>query len=80
MKPFLPFARPDIDEDSIAAVAAVLRSGQLASGPKVLTLEAELAAYIGGANPLVGALRVTFWSALAMIMTAAVGATFGTHV
>lgn len=39
-----------------------------------------LAAKIGGANPLVGALRVTFWSALAMIMTAAVGAAFGTHV
>jgi dTDP-4-amino-4,6-dideoxygalactose transaminase len=48
MKPFLPFARPNIDEDCIAAVATVLRSGQLASGPKVLTLEAELAAYLGG--------------------------------
>ncbi len=47
MKPFLPFTRPSIDEDSIAAVAAVLRSGQLASGPKVLAFEAALAAYIG---------------------------------
>jgi dTDP-4-amino-4,6-dideoxygalactose transaminase len=48
MKPFLPFTRPAIDEDSIAAVAAVLRSGQLASGPKVLAFEAALADYVGG--------------------------------
>ncbi len=27
VKPFLPFARPSIDADSIAAVADVLRSG-----------------------------------------------------
>jgi dTDP-4-amino-4,6-dideoxygalactose transaminase len=47
-KPFLPFTRPNIDEDSIAAVGAVLRSGQLSSGPKVLEFEANLAAYIGG--------------------------------
>ena len=48
MKPFLPFVRPDIDADCIAAVGEVLRSGQLASGPKVLTFEADLAAYLGG--------------------------------
>jgi dTDP-4-amino-4,6-dideoxygalactose transaminase len=48
MKPFLPFTRPSIDEDSIAAVGAVLRSGQLASGPKVQEFEAALADYIGG--------------------------------
>jgi dTDP-4-amino-4,6-dideoxygalactose transaminase len=48
MTAFLPFTRPSVDEDSIAAVAAVLRSGQLASGPKVLAFEAALAAYIGG--------------------------------
>jgi len=47
MTEFLPFTRPNIDEDSIAAVAAVLRSGQLASGPKVHLFEAALAAYIG---------------------------------
>jgi VIT1/CCC1 family predicted Fe2+/Mn2+ transporter len=39
-----------------------------------------LAARIGGANPLIGALRVTFWSALAMGVTAAVGATFGSRL
>jgi dTDP-4-amino-4,6-dideoxygalactose transaminase len=50
MKPFLPFARPSIDADSIAAVGEVLRSGQLASGPKVAQFEAALAAYVGGAR------------------------------
>jgi dTDP-4-amino-4,6-dideoxygalactose transaminase len=47
MKPFLPFARPSIDEASIAAVANVFRSGQLASGPKVAEFEAALAKYLG---------------------------------
>jgi dTDP-4-amino-4,6-dideoxygalactose transaminase len=47
MKPFLPFTRPSVDEQSIAAVADVFRSGQLASGPKVQAFEAALAAYIG---------------------------------
>ena len=47
MKPFLPFTRPSIDADSIAAVADVFRSGQLASGPKVQAFEAALAVYLG---------------------------------
>ena len=50
MKPFLPFTRPSIDEQSIAAVADVFRSGQLASGPKVAAFEAALAAYMGGSR------------------------------
>lgn len=37
-----------------------------------------LAAYTGGANVMLGALRVTFWGALAMAVTAGVGAIFGT--
>src|SRR5271170_4146088 len=48
MKPFLPFARPSIDAESIAAVAEVFRSGQLASGPKVHDFEAALGSYLGG--------------------------------
>jgi VIT1/CCC1 family predicted Fe2+/Mn2+ transporter len=36
-----------------------------------------LAARVGGANVVTGALRVTFWSALAMGVTAAVGTLFG---
>jgi dTDP-4-amino-4,6-dideoxygalactose transaminase len=47
MKPFLPFTRPSIDAESIAAVADVFRSGQLASGPKVAAFEAALEAYVG---------------------------------
>jgi dTDP-4-amino-4,6-dideoxygalactose transaminase len=50
MKPFLPFTRPSIDADSIAAVADVFRSGQLASGPKVQAFEGALAAYLGGSR------------------------------
>ena len=46
--PLLPFTRPTIDEETIAAVAAVLRSGWLATGPKVAQLEAELSRYCGG--------------------------------
>ena len=37
-----------------------------------------LAARVGGASVLVGALRVLFWGTLAMGATAAVGAMFGT--
>jgi dTDP-4-amino-4,6-dideoxygalactose transaminase len=44
----LPFTRPSIDEETIRAVAEVLRSGWLASGPRVAQLEAELSAYLGG--------------------------------
>ncbi|HEY3658154.1 MAG TPA: DegT/DnrJ/EryC1/StrS aminotransferase family protein [Steroidobacteraceae bacterium] len=47
VKPFLPFARPSIDAESIAAVADVFRSGQLASGPKVQAFETALATYLG---------------------------------
>lgn len=45
---FLPFTRPSIDEETIEAVAAVLRSGWLATGPKVAELEAALSEYVGG--------------------------------
>ena len=46
--PFLPFTRPSIDEETIAAVADVLRSGWITSGPKVKQLEAEVSARCGG--------------------------------
>ena len=45
---FLPFTRPSIDEDTIAGVAEVLRSGWITSGPKVKEFEAALSAYCGG--------------------------------
>jgi VIT1/CCC1 family predicted Fe2+/Mn2+ transporter len=43
-----------------------------------LALLGGLAARAGGARVLVGAIRVTFWGALAMAVTAGIGALFGT--
>lgn len=43
-----------------------------------LAILGGLAARTGGAGVMVGALRVTFWGALAMAVTAGVGALFGT--
>ncbi len=45
---FLPFTRPSIDEPTIAAVAEVLRSGWITSGPKVREFEARLSELCGG--------------------------------
>jgi dTDP-4-amino-4,6-dideoxygalactose transaminase len=50
MPEFLPFTRPTIDEDMIGAIAQVLRSGWITTGPQVQGLENELAAYLGGAR------------------------------
>lgn len=44
----LPFTRPDIDEETIAAVADVLRSGWLTTGPKCRELETALSLRAGG--------------------------------
>jgi len=46
--PFLPFTRPAIDAQTIAAVSEVLASGWITSGPKVLAFEAQLSALFGG--------------------------------
>ena len=45
-----------------------------------LVLLGVVAARVGGANILIGAARVTFWGALAMAITAGVGALFGAVV
>ena len=45
-----------------------------------LALLGALAARVGGAGITLGAIRVTFWGALAMAITAGVGALFGTVV
>ncbi|HET9983159.1 MAG TPA: VIT family protein [Longimicrobiales bacterium] len=45
-----------------------------------LAVLGAVAASAGGANRLRGALRVTFWSALALALTAIVGRVFGTTV
>lgn len=48
MTDFLPFTRPDIDADTIAAVGDVLRSGWITNGPRVQEFEARLSALFGG--------------------------------
>jgi len=45
---FLPFTRPSIDEETIAGVADVLRSGWITSGPRVKEFEEELSRLCGG--------------------------------
>ena len=47
-QPFLPFARPTIDDATIAGVAEVLRSGWITSGPRVKEFEAKLSEFFGG--------------------------------
>jgi perosamine synthetase len=43
----IPLSAPDVTEQEIEAVAAVLRSSQLSLGPKLEEFEARFAAYIG---------------------------------
>jgi len=45
---FLPFAKPAIDEATIAAVSRVLRSGWITTGPQVEAFESALSRYLGG--------------------------------
>ena len=44
----LPFTRPTLGEEEFSAVQKVLQSGWITSGPRVIELEQNLAAYIGG--------------------------------
>jgi len=45
---FIPFTRPSFNQETIDAVAQVLRSGWVTSGPKLVEFEAALSAYFGG--------------------------------
>lgn len=47
MKERIPMSSPDIDEEDIAAVTAVLRSGRLALGPWMEEFERRMREYIG---------------------------------
>lgn len=64
----------------VAALAPEASLILLVSGTSLvfLALLGGVAARAGGARVTVGAMRVTFWGALAMGLTAAVGALFGT--
>lgn len=44
---FLPFSRPSISESDIAAVADVLRSGWITTGPRAAAFEAAFKDYVG---------------------------------
>ena len=46
--PFIPFTRPSFNQETIDAVAEVLRSGWVTSGPKLAEFEATLSTYFGG--------------------------------
>lgn len=46
--PYLPFARPTLDEDTIAGVSEVLRSGWITTGPQAKRFEAALSDYLDG--------------------------------
>lgn len=48
MTQYLPFARPSIDEETVAEVCEVLRSGWITTGPYVGRFESALSAYLGG--------------------------------
>ncbi len=67
---------------AVAALAPEARISILVSGfcLAFLALLGWVAARVGGARPGLGAFRVTFWGALAMAITYAVGALFGTVV
>ena len=45
---FIPFTRPSFNQETIDAVAEVLRSGWVTSGPKLAEFEATLSTYFGG--------------------------------
>jgi VIT1/CCC1 family predicted Fe2+/Mn2+ transporter len=71
---------------ALPLVAAWLVSGPpqisvVAAGSLVfLAILGSIAAHAGGAPKLIGAVRVTFWGALAMLLTAAVGRLVGVGV
>jgi VIT1/CCC1 family predicted Fe2+/Mn2+ transporter len=64
---------------ALAPAAALIPMVSVASLAFLAALGA-VAARVGGARALLGAWRVTFWGALAMAITAVVGALFGTVI
>ena len=66
----------------IASIAPAGIQPQLVAGVSIICLAVlgAMGAKTGGANVFKGAIRVTFWGAVAMAVTAGIGALFGTHV
>jgi VIT1/CCC1 family predicted Fe2+/Mn2+ transporter len=65
---------------AIVAPSAYLIAAVAAGSLLFLALLGIAGAKTGGSGMLKGAIRVTFWGALAMAVTAGIGALFGTHV
>jgi len=65
----IPMSSPDISEEDIAAVVAVLRSGRLALGPQAEAFEAAMAGYVGVPH----AVAVSSGTAALHLLTAALG-------
>jgi VIT1/CCC1 family predicted Fe2+/Mn2+ transporter len=65
---------------TILVPASLLSMSVVVSSLLSLALLGALAAGVGGASPVVGAIRVTFWGAIAMALTYGVGVIFGTVV
>lgn len=49
---FIPFAAPSIEDEEIAAVVGVMKSGWLTTGPKVREFEADFARFLGGGEAI----------------------------
>jgi len=83
-------ARPSAASFAVGAMLPLVAVGLAPEGDLIawvsglslvfLALLGALAARVGGADVLKGAWRVVFWGALAMAVTAGVGAVFGTLV
>jgi VIT1/CCC1 family predicted Fe2+/Mn2+ transporter len=65
---------------AVLAPTAVIIAGVSIGSLVCLAALGAVAAHAGGASRFRGAVRVTFWSALALILTATVGRLFGTNV
>lgn len=63
----------------LVAPETVMTSSVVGTSLGLLALLGALAARVGGASMATGALRVTFWGALAMALTAGAGVLFGVN-
>jgi UDP-4-amino-4-deoxy-L-arabinose-oxoglutarate aminotransferase len=73
---FLPFSKPSISEEEIAAVGQVLRSGWITTGPKAAEFEKKFCEYVGGG----GAVALTSATAGMHIALQALGVGHGDEV
>ena len=65
---YLPFTRPTLDDETIAGVVEVLRSGWITSGPMVEKFEKGLTEYLGGKRYLRTYLHATGAMEEALVM------------